>query len=188
MQPQETPPTPRHPGPTPRAAPPRNFHPSQAYAALDLPGDAWSGSCYFGASGLAFERLLRAFNYTLVAFDAPGVNLFFVADEELGARPPAAHSFGALAADYALPAYGALHGPCSQAVWLAVEGGAALAGPDFARLMRPAVLAHADVGARVRAAWPVRAFREVDVAHVGLALRRRRHRRHHSAAAARRDR
>jgi hypothetical protein len=50
----------------------RNFHPNQAYTTTYMPGEAWPGTCYFGASGLAFERLMHHFGYSLVAFDHAG--------------------------------------------------------------------------------------------------------------------
>lgn len=51
----------------------RNFHPTQSYTTLYLPAEAWTHpSCHFGASALAFQRLLNHFDYSLVASDTIG--------------------------------------------------------------------------------------------------------------------
>jgi hypothetical protein len=50
----------------------RNFHPAHSYATTYMPGETWSNSCYFGASALAIERLMRHFGYSMVAFDDAG--------------------------------------------------------------------------------------------------------------------
>jgi len=44
----------------------------------------WDGSNFFGASILAFSKLAREYNLSLLYADKLGVNLFFVADKELG--------------------------------------------------------------------------------------------------------
>ena len=44
----------------------------------------WDGTNYFGASILAFSKLAREYNLSLLYVDKLGVNLFFVADKELG--------------------------------------------------------------------------------------------------------
>ncbi len=50
-----------------------------------MPKDMWlinqegtSGTCYFGASLKAYERLVAVYGYTLVALDTTGVNAFFI--------------------------------------------------------------------------------------------------------------
>lgn len=51
----------------------RNFHPTQSYTSLYLPAEAWTyPSCHFGASALAFQRLLNHFDYSIVASDMIG--------------------------------------------------------------------------------------------------------------------
>ncbi|KAI8473988.1 MAG: hypothetical protein J3K34DRAFT_156062 [Monoraphidium minutum] len=144
----------------------RNFHPTQSYAVLDLPNEVWQGGCYYSASALAFERLMRAHGYSLVAFDEAGVNLFFVLDAELGA--PAPHSFAGITPDYGRAVWQPMMGPCKQTVWSHVEAAPALASPEWMRHFRPVVLSHGD-------AAPARGFYEA-AAHGALALRR--HRRH----------
>jgi hypothetical protein len=120
----------------------RNFAPNQSYAVLDLPSEMWAGTCYFGASGLALERLMRAHDYSLVAFDQAGFNLFFVRTDLLGLPLP--HSFAALTSDPRLMTWGPNHKACQQQVWLRVEEGPDLAGAHWLRHMPPAVLAHRD--------------------------------------------
>ncbi|GBG00583.1 hypothetical protein Rsub_13328 [Raphidocelis subcapitata] len=122
----------------------RNFRPTQAYATPDLPSESWGGSCYFGASGLAMERLMRAFGYSLVAFDSSGVNLFFVDDAQLGVPLPLRHTFASLSQDPAAPAWAPIHAPCAQSLWLRVGGGAGLAEKEYMRHLLPVVLGHRD--------------------------------------------
>lgn len=40
--------------------------------------------CYFGASPRALTRLMQHFGYLPVVFDAAGINIFFVHNEEVG--------------------------------------------------------------------------------------------------------
>lgn len=49
----------------------RNFHSQDAYIAINAPSTDPNG-CWFGASGLALERIMQAFDYSLVAFDQQG--------------------------------------------------------------------------------------------------------------------
>jgi hypothetical protein len=145
-------------------APPRPNRPSPTPSPTPAPQ-----GCYYSASGLAFERLMRAFGYTLVAFDLAGVNLFFVHDSQIGAPPPAAsHTFAALSRDASLPAWQPLHGSCQQMVWARLEAGPGLAGPEYLHHAQPVVLAHADMPLERR-------FAEV---HTPGALLLHRHRRH----------
>lgn len=51
------------------------------------PKFSWDGTNYFGASILAMLRLGRHIGYSLVGSDLNGVNLFFVADEEIVKLP-----------------------------------------------------------------------------------------------------
>jgi len=44
----------------------------------------WDGSNFFGASILAFSKLAREYKLSLLYADKIGINLFFVADKELG--------------------------------------------------------------------------------------------------------
>jgi len=66
---------PQPPKPPPPPPPTRNFAPNQSYSTMDLPAEAWDSTgkmCYYGASALAYERLMRAFDYSLVAFGGFG--------------------------------------------------------------------------------------------------------------------
>jgi hypothetical protein len=170
-KPRPPPSPPPPPGPPAPPRPARNFAPAQSFATLDLPSESWatSKSCYFGASGLAFERLLRAHRYSLIAWDAAGVNLVFVADDELGGALP--HSFADVRAAPGLETWNAIHGDCTHTTWLHVGAGAALAGPQWLRHVRPAVLGHAQEGCCMRA------FHEVSDTPQVLGVRPRRHRR-----------
>ncbi|KAI8465407.1 MAG: hypothetical protein J3K34DRAFT_87322 [Monoraphidium minutum] len=118
----------------------RNLAPNQSFVSLDMPGEMWAVGCYFGASGLAFERLMRAFDYSLVAFDQVGVNLFFVRSDLLGAPLP--HSFSRLTPVRGLETWHALHTPCPHMVWLEVAEGLELASPHWLRRARPTLLGH----------------------------------------------
>jgi hypothetical protein len=53
----------------------RGFHPKQAYTTMYMPDEVWPGTCYMGASALALERLVKHFNYSLVAIDSEGGHL-----------------------------------------------------------------------------------------------------------------
>jgi hypothetical protein len=86
---------------------------------------------------------MRAFGYSLVAFDMAGVNVFFVHDSELGAPLP--NTFASVTPDYTHVGWHALHPPCKQMVWAHVDAAAGLSQVDFMRHMRPVVLSHDDV-------------------------------------------
>jgi hypothetical protein len=118
---------------------------------------------------------MRAFGYSLIAFDSIGVNVYFVLDSELGAPPPAAHTFAALTPNYNSDAWRPLHHPCKAHTWVHVAAGGGLAQADFMRLLRPAVLSHKDgpSGARI--------FYEAEAPGV---LVMHRHRRWHQGASA----
>ncbi|KAI8465406.1 MAG: hypothetical protein J3K34DRAFT_487847 [Monoraphidium minutum] len=161
---------------------PGNFAPNQSYAVVDMPGEMWAGGCYYGASGLALERLVRAFDYSLVAFDQArrrparppensGFNLFFVRSDLLGVPLP--HSFAGITPNPGLDAWRAVHPPCQQMVWLEVGEGPDLASSHWLRRADPAVLGHRD-----DANLGVRTMYEVETpAALGAhrALRRGRH-------------
>ena len=121
---------------------------------------------------------MRAFGYSLIAFDAVGVNLFFVDDKEIGAPVP--HTFASLSPDYSTGAWQALMPPCQQQAWARVDAGGALAGPDFLRQLHPVILKHDDRQVKPGDdAVKARAFRELEMPH---ALSLHRHRRHAAAA------
>lgn len=103
-----------------------------------MPSESWAWSCYYAASGRAYERLLRAFGYSLVAFDHAGVNLFFVRDKELGAPLP--HSFAEVTPDAKLPAWQPMHGDCRHQAWLRIGGGRGIATARWLRGAAPVVL------------------------------------------------
>ena len=59
-----------------------------AYRSATVPSSlpetsTWDGSNFFGASILAFSKLAREYNLSLLYADKLGINLFFVADKEL---------------------------------------------------------------------------------------------------------
>ncbi|KAF8067146.1 hypothetical protein HT031_002193 [Scenedesmus sp. PABB004] len=135
----------------------RNFAPNQSYAVLYSPEEMWTDtvSCYYGASGLAMERIAAAFNYSLVAVDDEGVNLFFVDAALLGLPFP--HSFASLTPSDR-PTFDALHGPCRQTAWVYVDDDARLAGPDWLLALHPLLLSHSEV--KTARGTARRAFRE----------------------------
>jgi hypothetical protein len=151
---------------------PRNFAPHQAYSALDLPTEMWQRDCYFGASGLAYERLMRAFGYSLVAFDTVGVNVYFVHNEELGAPLPPEHTFASLTPVHAADAWAPLHADCKHKTWVRVHDDAGLANPDFMRHMSPVVLSHQSAADPAQGR---RHFYEVEAPGVLVMHRHRRH-------------
>eukprot|EP00775_Hariotina_reticulata_P004390 gene4390-4643_t len=69
----------------------RNFAPGDSYVTAYTPDEVWSGTCYYGGSGLALERIAKAFGYSLAAFDRVGFNVYFVRNDILGMPFP--HSF-----------------------------------------------------------------------------------------------
>jgi len=72
----------------------------------------WDGTCYFGASLAAFDRVARHFSYQLVWVDNLGINAFFVASEIVGSLPFRPATFKAR--------YGPLHMPCHGRYWVDV--------------------------------------------------------------------
>lgn len=121
---------------------------------MDVPDEYWGGpgmggTCYYGASALAIERLMRAFDYTLVAFDRRGLNTFFVLNSELGAPPShEVHTF-ALVTPTAIPGielWTPNHGDCSPMLWVHVADSPGLAGTHPYRHMRPELLKHTPDG------------------------------------------
>lgn len=76
------------------------------------PAVFWDGTCYFGASLAAFDRVARHFSYQLVWVDNLGINAFFVASEIVGSLPFRPATFKAR--------YGPLHMPCHGRYWVDV--------------------------------------------------------------------
>lgn len=134
----------------------RNFHSNDSYMVINAPTTNPDG-CWFGASGLALERLMRAFDYSLVAFDENGINLFFVHNKELGRPFP--HSFADLTPNYQLRAWQTLHPDCQNNLWVMVNESTALASPEWQKHLHPAVLSHSAKGA-------ARIFSKVDLGSV----------------------
>eukprot|EP00798_Chlamydomonas_sp_ICE-L_P015636 gene15636-21745_t len=70
----------------------RNLAPGDSYTVLYDPKGNWHTdgiSCYFGASALAYARMMHHFGYSLVAVDVEVINLYFVHRENgLGGREP----------------------------------------------------------------------------------------------------
>lgn len=139
----------------------RSFAPTQAYAAPDMPNEyvggpglaaaAGGGTCFYGASALAYERLLRAYNYSLVALDGAGVNSFFVHNDELGMPlDPAVHSVAHLTPGQREAGVHSLWAPinadCTPALWVHIGDSPGLADVHFARHMRPELLKHTPDG------------------------------------------
>lgn len=100
-----------------------------------------------GASGLALERLIKPFGYSLVTFDAHGVNLYFVRDDVLGA--PFTHSFADLTPNYYLPVetWRPIHADCQRHIWVEVsDAPAVIVKKDrWRRALKPVALAHESV-------------------------------------------
>lgn len=146
----------------------RNFHTTDAYMSINVPTSEPNG-CWFGASGLALERILKAFNYSLVAFDQQGskslplktstafftrspdqtaVNLFFVHNDELGGPFP--HTFADLRPNYQLEAWKPLHAECPNRLWVLVDDSPGLALGRWFRNLHPILLTHRPMGASQR--------------------------------------
>jgi hypothetical protein len=121
----------------------RNFAPGDSYVAVYTPDEMWIDTCYYGGSGLALERIAKAFGYSLVAFDRMGVNVYFVRNDILGMPFP--HSFANLTRDTAVPAWHALHENCRHMLWIYVEDSPQLAGITWTNHLFPVLLSHRDV-------------------------------------------
>ena len=148
----------------------RNFPTtSQAYATVNLPAEMWSvhelwkgsrgagGTCYFGASPLAYTRLAQFFGYRPLVFDKAMVNMFFVHANVIGSTKPAASTNrdpDVLDADFSLDSaaralYKAtgsrgslpIHEPCPYMMWLQIPPGTDFVAPDFESQLNAVVLA-----------------------------------------------
>eukprot|EP00775_Hariotina_reticulata_P005665 gene5665-5902_t len=120
----------------------RNFAPDDSYVTAYTPDEVWSGTCYFGGSGLALERIAKAFGYSLVAFDRIGLNVYFVRNDILGMPFP--HSFASLTKDPSTAAWESLHEACRHNLWMYVEDSSELAGITWMSHLFPVLLSHRD--------------------------------------------
>lgn len=68
--------------------------------------DGWRGTNYFGASLLAFYRLLSKFGYSLVYAERMGVNAFFVSNDIIESTNSIFPNINNVEAIYRLPRYG----------------------------------------------------------------------------------
>lgn len=125
----------------------RSFLPNQSYAVMYMPNEVWDdnegevlGSCYYGASALAFERMCRHFGYSFVAVDSLGINMFFVHDEGALDGRPLGPSVTELSHDSVM--WWHIHTPCANTLWLSVGEGVPFDSPQWQHVLVPVIMKH----------------------------------------------
>ena len=79
--------------------------PTEAKVVFYDPKQTWDGTDYYGASLLAYNRLLKPEGYTLVCTDPRGVNAFFVRTSLLEERNIEFENMGDVSKLYTKPNY-----------------------------------------------------------------------------------
>jgi hypothetical protein len=101
----------------------RNLPPLDPIVVDYEPQSSWPGTCYFGASIMAFKRLMDNFGYHIVAQDGDGINLYIIHAPETGHDMPV--TIGEVV--HAVPPRGQtcwpLHPACPDKRWVLVPEG-----------------------------------------------------------------
>eukprot|EP00877_Chromochloris_zofingiensis_P000512 jgi/Chrzof1/10461/UNPLg00388.t1 len=127
----------------------RNFGPTGSYVTVYTPDEMWAmkegdgrvESCYFGASLQAAVQLFSAYNYTLVAIDTKGVNLFFVDKAVVGGQDVFTYD-QVIANTNGTEKFRVLHMPCQNTIWLEVPADVDFKADNWKQQMRPVMLTY----------------------------------------------
>jgi len=121
----------------------RNFRTlSDSYSTLYLPEATWDSlgkTCYYGASALAFVRMLSSFGYHLVSLDRVGINMFFVHMSEVGSESLVSLTDALRLANKGKD-YPLLHHDCNLGIpWVYIPDNTDFNNPRFYNLTFPAI-------------------------------------------------
>lgn len=106
----------------------RNFGPHDSFAVIPEGAGAWSSDCYYGASALAWQRLMKRYGYTVVASNSDGTLLFFVSNILLPKDANAATLWSSHWLSQAAPVRAPLFSPCDLMSWTSVSESAVAEG------------------------------------------------------------